>query len=1009
MTKLWKILGAMTGKGRSRHFLQTLALSSNKSAEEAAENLCAQYTPVEAPERPREPNMTPGPIGSPFAVQELQSALKKCRKKSRAESYRPVALSSCLSKLFERLLQARLSWYLEKHERLPKCMTGFRKGLSAQDSILDLTSDLEDNKYRQRNTVVVFLDVERAYDGVPLSSILGRLTEVGLTGKIQAFLRSFLTGRRIQVRDSGIVSTPTPRASQGSVLSPTLFNIVMAKLPQSIPRTALPEKADCMPGSKIKQVHKQRFLGIILTRQLKWAQAVKAVMDVCRPAANAIRCMRGTSWGCSERTLAAAHGALVSSRVLYRLPYMTPPQTDGDKLELVQRCGLRTAMGTSNSETAATTGKTFNLHPSSWLLTQLQDRKQSKGRTVIGEFLFVASPLPAETNDARVAPCDVAEISCEIRIEHLRSKKVKPPLLAKSSVEDHLKRKHCGKLHICTGGSVNRARTSSTAAFHIPETGAEWSGKLEVATSSARAELVAIERALNAAAELPPQQIVILSDSKCALQRLVNPSFSDPLTTAVRHTVGELEKQGTAVYLQWIPGHVGVKGNEKADSLATEALKKTASIIIPADPLKAIQDVQWHVQSERPEPALPRGSLVGFSRAASSLVRRLRTNTAYTNEFLCRTGKIPDPSCPSCNEVELDISTSTSTPTIERHPPASPSDIEKQLANLPRSVTTLVFHVGRSELERYGTDETLRRCCRLVNNTLRPRPELERLVVSLVLPRHTNRRLNQSNHRFLHWFNTEARKFNNTVKDYCRKPGKVTFLDHDFTSLPPLRVLAADGLHPRFTGVALVAENLKSILQRGRSTTSPGWSSKIPAAAIANCTRMAPSEEPRHPESPRSHNASRESPAAPVGIPGAIVILSTSEYIREGYRQLNDPKFYEPLAEVVARLSAGDADDYDKRLLKAYSKPTSSGQRLYHRPFEVSLAPEGLLRMEPSATFSEFQRCGNESRNESRRVRTAGHLSKPAQNVSQRVRDVNGTCVCVRVGSCAPEGERGLA
>ncbi|KAG0414772.1 hypothetical protein HPB47_008055 [Ixodes persulcatus] len=83
-----------------------------------------------------------------------------------------------------------------------------------------------------------------------------------------------------------------------------------------------------------------------------------------------------------------------------------------------------------------------------------------------------------------------------------------------------------------------------------------------MATSSTTVELVAIEKALNAAAELPPQQIVILSDSKCALQRLVNPSFSDPLTTAVRNTVGELENQDTAVYLQWIPGHVGVKGND---------------------------------------------------------------------------------------------------------------------------------------------------------------------------------------------------------------------------------------------------------------------------------------------------------------------------------------------------------------------------------------------------------------------------------------------------------------
>ncbi|KAG0416042.1 hypothetical protein HPB47_006793 [Ixodes persulcatus] len=161
-------------------------------------------------------------------------------------------------------------------------------------------------------------------------------------------------------------------------------------------------------------------------------------------------------------------------------------------------------------------------------------------------------------------PWEVAEISCEIRIEHLRSKKARPALLAKSAVEDHLERKHCGKLHIYTDGSVNRARTSSTAAFYIPETGAEWSGKLEVATSSTTAELVAIERAPNAAAELPP------------------------------NTVGELKKQGAAVYLQWIPGHVGVKGNEKADSLATEAHKKTASITIPADPRKSIQDVQWH-------------------------------------------------------------------------------------------------------------------------------------------------------------------------------------------------------------------------------------------------------------------------------------------------------------------------------------------------------------------------------------------------------------------------------
>ncbi|KAG0444304.1 hypothetical protein HPB47_013946 [Ixodes persulcatus] len=55
--------------------------------------------------------------------------------------------------------------------------------------------------------------------------------------------------------------------------------------------------------------------------------------------------------------------------------------------------------------------------------------------------------------------------------------------------------------------------------------------------------------------------------------------------------------------------------------------------------------------------------------------------------------------------------------------------------------------------------------------------------------------------------------------------------------------------------------------------------------------------------------------------------------------------------QALPELEAENRDEKDQRLLKAYSKPTSTGQRLYHRPFEVSLAPEGLLRMEPSATF----------------------------------------------------------
>ncbi|KAL1485085.1 hypothetical protein MTO96_010469 [Rhipicephalus appendiculatus] len=72
----------------------------------------------------------------------------------------------------------------------------------------------------------------------------------------------------------------------------------------------------------------------------------------------------------------------------------------------------------------------------------------------------------------------------------------------------------------------------------------------------------------------------------------------------------------------------------------------------------------------------------------------------------------------------------------------------------------------------------------------------------------------------------DARHFNETIKAYCRKPGKVSYVDHEFDQLPPRRFLAADGLHPSFMGVALIAETLKGALCRRDLEVTTGWSSQ---------------------------------------------------------------------------------------------------------------------------------------------------------------------------------------
>lgn len=48
MTKLWTVVGTMTGKSRTRQTLQVLALAANETPEAAAESLCALYAPADA-------------------------------------------------------------------------------------------------------------------------------------------------------------------------------------------------------------------------------------------------------------------------------------------------------------------------------------------------------------------------------------------------------------------------------------------------------------------------------------------------------------------------------------------------------------------------------------------------------------------------------------------------------------------------------------------------------------------------------------------------------------------------------------------------------------------------------------------------------------------------------------------------------------------------------------------------------------------------------------------------
>ena len=155
-------------------------------------------------------------------------------------SYRPISLTSCLCKLFERIVKSRLNQHIEQSNLLPTFQAGFRSGRSTTDHIVALESSIKQGYLTQQNSYAVFLDISKAYDSVWLVGLVTKLNQVGIAGNMLRWLNSFLIGRSSRIRIGRHLSEPHPLTSgvpQGAILSPLLFNITLYDFPRPTQRS----------------------------------------------------------------------------------------------------------------------------------------------------------------------------------------------------------------------------------------------------------------------------------------------------------------------------------------------------------------------------------------------------------------------------------------------------------------------------------------------------------------------------------------------------------------------------------------------------------------------------------------------------------------------------------------------------------------------------------------------------------------------------------------------------
>lgn len=155
--------------------------------------------------------------------------LKPNKNPDLTDSYRPIALSSCILKTFERMIKDRLEWWLESTKILPEAQYGFRKQRGTIDALTDLVTELQLTLSQNKTTCCMFLDIKNAYGCVDLNILQRKMIKIGLPERAAECITNLFRDNKIFVRTHTNEKVGPRRLPQGllqgSSLSPILFNI----------------------------------------------------------------------------------------------------------------------------------------------------------------------------------------------------------------------------------------------------------------------------------------------------------------------------------------------------------------------------------------------------------------------------------------------------------------------------------------------------------------------------------------------------------------------------------------------------------------------------------------------------------------------------------------------------------------------------------------------------------------------------------------------------------------
>ena len=349
---------------------------------------------------------------------------KKGKDRSKASSYRPISLTSCVVKTMERIVNARLMHYLETNKILSEEQAGFRQFRSTEDQATYLSQEIEDAFQDEKVLMAMWIDLQKAFDKVWTDGLLLKVQRCGIGGKMYKWITSFLHNRKARVTVDGKQSrkfTLRHGVPQGGVVSPTLFLIfiddLLSRLPKGI-KAALyaddlvlwcteehattatyrmqqaanalatwaeewivsinKEKSSTtlftirkqkagpinLGGVRLKEDDQPTYLGITFDKRQTWKPHILAAETKAKRKLALMRKLTGSTWGANEKTLRTVYEGSVRHQLEYgSTAWSSAAKTNLQRLDKVQNQAMRIITGAMRSTPIAAMEEVTGIQP----------------------------------------------------------------------------------------------------------------------------------------------------------------------------------------------------------------------------------------------------------------------------------------------------------------------------------------------------------------------------------------------------------------------------------------------------------------------------------------------------------------------------------------------------------------------------------------------------------------------------------------------------------------------